>query len=283
MTETVTRPSRQYLDAGLVIEELAEGGRRSVLTRSPLELLLLAVLAGAFITAGAFFSLIITAEVDNRSARALLDGFGFSTGFFVVILSGALLFTEANVELPATLIGRSGAPAPMVVRMWGIAAAGNLIGAVLLGLAIGVAAKQPDVVLDRLAEVVRTKASFREVGGAEGWFRAVLSGVLGNWLVGMAAFLATMGRTIVGRYIPVLIVVTMFVASGFLHSPANMAFVALAEPAGVGIGWGPSLAWAIAPAAIGNIIGGFLLVALPYAWLSMSPRADTPSDAEESR
>ena len=39
--------------------------------------------------------------------------------------------------------------------------------------------------------------------------QAVLSGALGNWLVGMAAFLAVMGRTIIGKYIPVLLLVAL--------------------------------------------------------------------------
>ncbi len=42
-----------------------------------------------------------------------------------------------------------------------------------------------------------------------------LSGVLANWMVGMAAFMATMGRAIVGKYIPVVLAVTLFVAAGF--------------------------------------------------------------------
>ncbi len=75
-----------------------------------------------------------------------------------------------------------------------------------------------------------------------------------------------MGRTIIGKYIPVLLTVSAFVAAGFMHSPANMAFVSLATPEGIGPGWGAALAWSIAPAAIGNILGAFFLVALPF-WL----------------
>jgi formate/nitrite transporter FocA (FNT family) len=46
-------------------------------------------------------------------------------------------------------------------------------------------------------------------------------------MVGMAAFMATMGRTIIGKYIPVLLMVSAFVAAGFMHSPANMAYISL--------------------------------------------------------
>ena len=92
----------------------------------------------------------------------------------------------------------------------------------------------------------------------------ILSGVVANWLVGMAAFLATMGRTVIGKYIPVLVTVMAFVAGGFLHSPANMAYLSLTQAVGNGPGWGDGLLWAVIPAAIGNIVGAFFLVALPF-------------------
>jgi formate/nitrite transporter FocA (FNT family) len=125
-----------------------------------------------------------------------------------------------------------------------------------------------------LVEIVESKMRYREIGGVRGWGQAVLSGALGNWLVGMAAFLAVMGRTIIGKYIPVFLLVTAFVASGFLHSPANMAYFSLAEPNGLGPGWGPALGWSIAPAAVGNILGAFFLVALPFWFLNDRRRRD---------
>ncbi len=33
---------------------------------------------------------------------------------------------------------------------------------------------------------------------------------IGNWLVDMAAFMSVMGRTIVGRFVPVFVIVTAF-------------------------------------------------------------------------
>jgi hypothetical protein len=42
--------------------------------------------------------------------------------------------------------------------------------------------------------VIERKLAYREVGGAGAWWQLVLSGVLANWLVGMAAFFAFMGR-----------------------------------------------------------------------------------------
>lgn len=88
--------------------------------------------------------------------------------------------------------------------------------------------------------------------------------MLANWLVGMAAFFAVMGRTIIGKYIPVFLAVTLFVAAGFQHSPANMGFFSLANSEGIGPSWIAAMGWSIIPAGIGNVVGGTLLVALPF-------------------
>jgi formate/nitrite transporter FocA (FNT family) len=49
-----------------------------------------------------------------------------------------------------------------------------------------------------------------------------------------------------------------------------MAFFGLINATGQGPGWGTALGWSIAPAALGNIIGGFVLVVLPF-WFVLRP------------
>ena len=257
----------QYLAPEIVLVEMAEAGARRSMALSSWQVLILSILGGGFITIGALFSTLLATGTDNEGVKRLLEGFGFSTGFFLVVLSGALLFTEANVELPATLLSRNSAPfSSSILRLWVLAAVGNLVGAFILGQVISYTQAYGPAYEELLGEIVESKMRYQGIGGLDGFMRAVVSGVLGNWLVGMAAFLATMGRTIIGKYIPVLVVVMAFVAGGFLHSPANMAYFSLIQPLGSGPGWGDAFSWGIVPAAIGNILGAFFLVALPF-WL----------------
>jgi formate/nitrite transporter FocA (FNT family) len=263
------RPANQFLPPELVITEMAEVGAQRALGRTPGEVLTLSVIAGGFITVGALFSTLIATGTTNEGVQRLLEGFGFSAGFFAVVLTGTLLFTEVNVEMPATLLsGDARNIASRVARLWVLAAIGNFIGAIVVGVAVNASQTYSPAFRELLGEIVDAKMRYREVGGASGWGQAVLSGVLGNWLVGMAGFLAVMGRTIIGKYVPVLLMVSAFVAAGFLHSPANMAYFSLAQPDGLGPGWGSAIAWSIAPAAIGNVAGAFFLVALPFWWLN---------------
>jgi len=155
-----------------------------------------------------------------------------------------------------------------VARFWALAWIGNLLGALLTGWAIHTAQRYPSDVTNLLGDLVRRKMSYRAEGGAGARGELVLSGVLANWLVGMAAFFAVMGRTLFGKYIPVFLAVTLFVAANFQHSPANMGYFSLINHGGHGPGWSAALRWNVIPVGIGNIIGGSLLVVLPF-WFAL--------------
>ena len=99
-------PAAQHLAPDVVLVEMAEAGAKRAMSLSSLQVLILSMLAGGFITIGALFSTLIATGTDNEGVKRLLEGFGFSVGFFLVVLSGALLFTEVNVELPATMLSR---------------------------------------------------------------------------------------------------------------------------------------------------------------------------------
>lgn len=265
-------PPAQYVSAEYVLDTMGRAGARRIRSLSALQILVLAGVGGAFITAGALFSLLLGAGVHAPGPQRLLEGLGFSAGFFFVILSEAALFTEANVALPATLLRHDiDAPARRVARFWALAWIGNLAGAVVTGLAVHTAQRYSPDVDALLRELVDKKMSYRADGGLHGWLRLVLSGILANWLVGMAAFFAVMGRTLFGKYIPVFLAVTLFVAANFQHSPANMAYFSLIMPSGDGPGWSAALTWNVIPVGIGNIIGGSLLVVLPF-WFALHER-----------
>jgi len=273
-------PRDQYLSADRVLAELGDHGAQRVAGLTAVQILVLGALAGGFITMGAVFSLLLGTGVESEGPKRLLEGLGFSTGFLFVILSSAVLFTEANVTMPSTLVACS-SPVRQVARFWALALLGNAIGSALIAGLVALAQDFSPGFRELLDEVLASKLTWREEGGAGSWLRIVVSGMLANWLVGMAAFFATMGRTIIGKYIPVFLAVTLFVAANFQHSPANMAYFSLAQWLDQGPGWGVALAWNIIPAGIGNLVGGSLLVVLPL-WYGLKLRAPSPSVADDS-
>lgn len=267
-------PASQYVAASRVSTAMAQFGRSRVDDLTLPRILVLAVLGGGFITAGALLSVLLSQGIEAAGPSKAIQGFAFSIGFFFVVLSEAILFTEANVVLPTTLLDDRGRWR-RVLRLWVLAWLGNLAGAWLFGNLIAIAQLYPAETLAGLQQIVDGKMAYRGLGGAGSWGQLVLSGVLANWLVGMAAFFAFMGRTIIGKYIPVLLAVMLFVAAGFQHSPANMGFFALHIALGGDLSWLIALGWSIIPAGIGNMIGAAVLVALPF-WF-----VHPPSTAED--
>jgi len=257
------RPEPRYLPAEFVLSEMASFGHRRLHRLTSGRALVLALIGGGFIAMGALFSLLLADGADSPGTTRLLEGIGFSTGFFFIVLSEAVLFTEANVVIPATLLDTKES-ALGIARFWGIAWVGNFVGALVIGGLVAVVQEPSSSVTGLLDEIVDQKMSFHAEGGALSWFELILSGMLANWMVGMAAFFAMMGRSIIGKYIPVLLAVTLFVSAGLQHSPANMGYFSLQMMEGAGPGWAAAVGWNIIPVGIGNILGGTLLVALPF-------------------
>lgn len=265
MTRTTHSPPEQFLASEGVLGAMAHHARGAIVERAWWQNLILAIVAGAFITAGAYFSLLLSAGVDAPGPSALLLGLGFSTGFFFVVLSQAVLFTEVNVLVPASLLDMTTTRfCRRLAIFWSLAVLGNVIGALGIGALINTAHPIDGAILSELQHLSEKKMAFRDGGMASDWLRVVLSGMLANWLVGMAAFFATMGRTIAGKYIPVLLAVTLFVAANFQHSPANAGYFSLIMPTGTGPGWPDAVVWNLLPAALGNMIGAALFVAIPF-------------------
>lgn len=235
-----------------------------LLASNPLRQVALAVAAGSFIAFGAVLSVALTTGVETVGYSRLLLGLGFSAGFVMVILSGSALFTEINVLLPEMFLSRPRDLCRRCWRFWLIAYFGNAAGALFVGVIISGAHILGDGQELRLFEILGEKMKFRELG-TEGWFAVLLSGILGNWLVGMAAFLATAARTVSGKILGVLFPIIAFVAIGAQHAPANMGYFSVGLiNGGSGIGWGEAIWWNILPASLGNLIGGAVLVALLF-------------------
>ena len=267
MTSAGALPPPQDLSSEHVIEELSRYGMQRVRDTSVPQILVLSVMGGGFITMGALFSVLLSEQVQVLGLRYLLQGFGFSTGFFFVILSGSIMFTEANVVLPSTLLQQHTKPLlGRLIVFWALAFIGNFIGTIVTSWLISRAQVYPPEMQQTLESFVAKKTSYHSVGTPTSWFQAMLSGVLANWMVGMAAFFATMGRTIIGKYIPVLLAVTLFCAANFQHSVANMAYFGLISAEGKGPGWWVALTWSIIPVGIGNMIGGAFLVVIPFSF-----------------
>ena len=273
MNEPLHLPKRQHLAAYEVLPAMRREAE-FFLGLSPAQIMVLSIMGGCFVTLGALFSVLLSMGVKAPGPQLLLQGLGFSSGFFMIVVSKAALFTEANVLLPVTFLhGGTTGVFRKAMRFWLLALIGNMVGAYLLGWVISFAQHYPEAYGVALEGVVGKKMGYMAKGEVTDWFRIVVSGILGNGLIGMAAFLATMANTLVSKFVPVFLVVSLFVAGNFQHSPANMGFFSLSMGQGGGPGWTSAFLWNVLPAGLGNILGGTLLVALPF-WFAFRERTD---------
>ncbi|WP_286830817.1 MULTISPECIES: formate/nitrite transporter family protein [Kordiimonas] len=223
--------------------------------------LVLAILAGAFISLGAvFYTLAMTGSPLGFGPARVLGGLVFSTGLILVIVAGAELFTGNNLIVMAWADRRVTLWA--LLRNWGIVYIGNLIGA--LGTAVlvvlsGIYDMAGGAVGETAASIAASKLA---LPSDQAFFR----GVLCNVLVCLAVWLCFAAHSVTDKILAIVLPISAFVALGFEHSVANMYVIPVAMLDGT-IGWdGAGLIINLVWVTAGNIVGGGGLVALVY-WL----------------
>ncbi|MCE9665578.1 formate/nitrite transporter family protein [Halomonas sp. M5N1S17] len=238
-----------------------------------LTLLVLAVLAGAFISLGALlFTVIMTDSGLGFGVTRLLGGLGFCLGLVLVVIGGAELFTGNN--LLAMAWASQLITTREVLRNWGLVYLGNVIGClgtVLLVVWADIASLGGGNVGETALQIARGKAalSFSE---------AFARGILCNVLVCLAVWLAMGGHSVTDKILAILLPISAFVTLGFEHSIANWFFLplGLALDGQATVTLTGSLVNLVVVSA-GNIVGGTLLVAGVY-WLAYLRTPDKPDD-----
>jgi formate/nitrite transporter FocA (FNT family) len=139
------------------------------------------------------------------------------------------------------------------LKLWGIVFASNVLGAFLFALLAG---KTPALRPDILAELIRLGQETST--GSFGHF--FWSGVIGGWIIALVAWTVTASHWTIGQLAMVYLLTFVVGIGHFAHCIAGSgevlsAVVAGAVPVAGYLGW-------LAPATMGNICGGVLIVSL---------------------
>ncbi|KAA0268108.1 MAG: formate transporter FocA [Chloroflexi bacterium] len=253
-------------------------------------MMMLAILAGAFISLGAIFATTVAAggmsvtAADGTVAYTtgwpygvtrLLTGLVFCLGLILVVVGGAELFTGNNLIVMAWANGKVTGRA--LLRNWAIVYAGNFIGSIATAVLMFFT-KQYTFGSDAVGiTALRIAAAKCDLD----FIQAIALGILCNALVCLAVWLTYSARTTLDKILSIIFPITAFVASGFEHSVANMYFIPYAlfvknfDPefmtkVGDKVTNLDALTWEaffinnLIPVTIGNIIGGAVLVAAVY-------------------
>jgi formate/nitrite transporter len=233
---------------------------------------LLAIMAGIFIGFGGMFMLLIKSDASlSPAVSAILSGLVFCTGLFLVIVAGAELFTGNCLMI----IGRLSQVFSWgkLLRNWVIVYLGNLVGSLIL-VALLFAAHYYTFNADGVGNAMLTVAAGKI---AQPWTTLLVKGILCNFLVCLAVWLAYGARTVADKFFAILLPISAFVACGFEHCVANMFFLpmgllmklsgfAYTGSADLSVLTAGGVFYNISAATIGNIIGGAVFVGITY-WL----------------
>lgn len=217
--------------------------------KMPLDkLLMLGLLAGAFIAFGAALYIVtMTGTTLGYGPGRLLGGLAFSLGLVLVVIAGAELFTGNNLIVMAWADGD--VSNQELVRNWIATYIANAIGALIIALLIFYSG------VFHSGGVSVTAIAIAEHKLQLTFLEAFFRGILCNALVCLAIWLSFASRRVAGKILAIIFPVSAFVALGFEHSIANFFLI----PVGVMVGAdGGVISFIdnIVPVTLGNIVGG---------------------------
>lgn len=236
---------------------------------------LLGILAGAYIGFGAELSTVISHDLGKFlgvGIEKFIAGSVFSLGLILVVLGGAELFTGDCLIIQSYLDRRI--RLKYLLKIWVIVYLANFIGSLILAkiyVSSGLYGLNSAGVGLKAISIASGKLSLT-------FLEAFWRGVLCNWLVCLAIWLAFSSKDVTGKILGIYFPIMAFVASGFEHSIANMYFIPLGiflkHPLSASISseifsslrWSSFLWNNLLPVTLGNIVGGAFFVGVIY-WI----------------
>jgi formate/nitrite transporter FocA (FNT family) len=201
------------------------------------------------------FSLMIEGELHahlpDKSWSEIISKAGYSAGFVIVILGRQQLFTENTLTPILPLLHRRDrATALNVVRLWTIVLLANLVGALAVAAVLRCTPAFPEYIKEVFDGVSRDSVNAR-------FSLVLLRGIFAGWLLALLVWVLPFAEH--ARLFVIVGFTWMIGMCGFSHVVARSVeafFLAL----GGAVSWQHALMGFIAPALIGNVIGGVSLV-----------------------
>ena len=208
--------------------------------------------AGLSMALSMFAEALLRTALPDAEWTPLITKLGYSVGFVVVILGRQQLFTENTLTPMLPLFQNKDAKTlGNVMRLWAIVLTANLIGA----LAIAYVSARTGV-FD--ASMQQAFAEIGEEALATDAGTVMLRAIFAGWLIALIVWLLPFAES---ARLAVIVILTYLIGLGhFSHVIAGAVVVFTGSWSGQ-VPWADGVLGYIAPALVGNIIGGVALVA----------------------
>lgn len=240
-------------------------------------MILLGIMAGAFIALGGTASNVACFGVENAGLQRVVAGCLFPVGLMMVVFSGSELFT-GNCLMIMGALDKKVKTSKILINLF-VVFFSNLLGALIVDflifysgqLDIGSGAVGAYAIKIAVAKTTITP------------LKAFTSGILCNIFVCMAILMSSIAKEVAGKIFAIFCPIFAFVVCGFEHSIANMFYI----PMGILSATNPQYAQmandlyrvtlsqsnsllsfngidSIIYVTLGNIVGGMLFVGIPF-------------------
>jgi nitrite transporter NirC len=244
--------------------------KRDAAGTTPLRFFVASMMAGAYV--GLAIILIYSLGADAAPAyRHLIMGASFGVGLTLVVFAGGELFTGQTMYMTHGLLGGCTGVTDLL-RVWTTCWLGNLAGSVLVAMLFA-AGGGGGLLFGHESFLFDVAATKMNAGAG-----ALLArGVLCNWLVCLALWMAARTTSDAAKCIVIFWCLFVFIGSGYEHSVANMTLLTLAllgdHPDTVTLaGFAHNLLWV----TLGNAISGVLFMGVGYWYVASPERNASP-------
>ena len=211
--------------------------------------LLLSIMAGIYIALGAQGFIVTYYNVFIRAAV-------FPVGLMLIVLVGGELFT-GNCLMTFALLQKKIKASSYVSTLLQVLVGNFIGGAATAGLLYLGGIYNNPVMAERIIQIANAKLSLS-------FMESVSKGILCNILVSLAVWFAATSKDTTGKILGSWFPVMLFVLCGYEHVVANMFYFPMAALLDSSINIVNITITNFIPVAIGNYIGGGLIVPLIY-------------------
>ena len=253
-----------YLEPTEFVTKMVDQGESKVYM-STKDTLIRAFMAGAILGLAAIFAITVAVKTGSPLVGAVL----FPVGFIMLYLMKFDLLTGVFTLVPLALIDkRPGVTVGQVMRNWGLVFVGNFAGALTTAFMMSfILTYGYSIDGGAIAEKVSKIGESRVLGykeyGLDGWLTIFIRGMLCNWMVSMGVVGAMISTSASGKMAAMWMPVMLFFFMGFEHSIVNMFLFPFSMIMGGNFTFMEYMLWNELPTALGNLVGGFMLVGLP--------------------
>ncbi|GLS26441.1 formate/nitrite transporter family protein [Marinibactrum halimedae] len=253
-----------YLEPSEFATKMVDSGA-SKIYMSTKDTLIRAYMAGAILALAAMFAITVIVKTGSPLIGAIL----FPVGFIMLYLMKFDLLTGVFTLVPLAYIDRrEGVTLQKVFKNWGLVFVGNFAGALTVAFFMSfILTYGYNIDGGDIAAKVGSIGESRTIGykehGLSGWFTIFIRGMLCNWMVSMGVVGAMISTSATSKMMAMWMPIMLFFFMGFEHSIVNMFLFPFSMIMGGDFTVIDYFIWNEIPTALGNLVGGFMLVGLP--------------------